>query len=544
MSAWIRSSASRTFSSRSQNKHMADGLPGFLDDGSREVLERDALRAFLLRQRWFGGKARDISSVRFRDWARIDTDAHPLYLTLVTVAYQDGPAEQYLIPLTVMRRVDTETIDGFRDAVLAPMPHRQDDLICDAVWSDDAMRSLMRVVWNSAELPSKSGRIIASGYRAADHGSAEPQAEVERLPAVHSNSALTLGGRYLLKLFRRVEPGINPDVEIGRFLARTNARVNTPELVGSIEYREKGSTTPATLALMQTLVPSRANAWEGTLKQLESFLERARQEHPPPTATRVRELVGGSAKAISVLGQRTAELHVALSAVPEEPDFAPEPASDAELTVLARQERQQAASVLDLLERRHDTLDEDARSLARWVLDRRTVLFERIDQLWSGIRPFVKIRVHGDYHLGQVLCVGDDFVIIDFEGEPARPLAERRAKQSPLRDIAGMLRSLSYAAHIGLRTAAAGDDSIRSQLAAWARGWEAWTSASFLEGYLDAAAAGAFMPAESEQFRRALELFMLDKALYELQYEMNNRPLWAAAPLSGVMQILESGAVT
>jgi trehalose synthase-fused probable maltokinase len=177
---------------------------------------------------------------------------------------------------------------------------------------------------------------------------------------------------------------------------------------------------------------------------------------------------------------------------------------------------------------------------ANQVLARRAALLTRIDSLWAGVCPYTKIRVHGDYHLGQVLCVGDDFVSIDFEGEPARPLVERRAKQSPLRDVAGMLRSLSYAAETGLR-AATGEHASRARLAAWARGWESWTSASFVEGYLHAAGAAVFVrPIRTSC--RALDLLKLHKALYALHYEMNNRPSWVALPLRGILEMLESGA--
>ncbi|RPI57029.1 MAG: hypothetical protein EHM55_03285 [Acidobacteria bacterium] len=519
---------------------MGDAKGDFLGDDSRAALERDALPRFVARQRWFGGKARAIASVRFHDWARIDTGAHPLFLTVVRIAYADGSTEQCHVPLTVLTSAEAEGAASSPEAVLAPVPGAPSDLIGDAVWSTDAMRALMNAVWSGAAFPSQLGRIVAIAGRAAHHEHLETAADVVPLPAVHSNSALTVGGRYLLKLFRRIEPGINPDVEIGRFLERTRASVNTPALVGSIEYRTQDGAL-ATLALVQKLVPSRANAWDDALEHLESFFGRARQQRAEPTPALVHELVGGYAKAMALLGTRTAELHLALSAVTDEPDFAPEQTTEAELAAAARREREQAVAFLDLLEGRDETLDTDARFLANQVLARRAVLLTRIDSLWAGLCPYTKIRIHGDYHLGQVLCVGDDFVIIDFEGEPARPLVERRAKQSPLRDVAGMLRSLSYAAETGLR-AAAGADASRARLAAWARGWESCTSTSFVEGYLHAAGAAVFVPSDSNQFRRALDLFMLHKALYELHYEMNNRPSWVTLPLRGILEMLESGA--
>jgi trehalose synthase-fused probable maltokinase len=518
---------------------MADPQPSFLDAASPEFLEREALRSFLLRQRWFGGKARNIASVRFHDVITVATGAHPLFLTLVTVTYEDGPPELYQIPLTIVTRAGSPTVAA--DAMLAPARHVPDGFICDAVWSDDAVRAIVRILETGGELVSQRGRLVATVDRAASQDGTEQKAEIGRLPAVHSNSALTVAGRYLLKLFRRVERGLNPDVEIGRFLARTNARVNTPTLVGSIEYRTADG-QDATLALLQTLVPSKANAWEAALAQLEAFLLRAQREPTPPDATRVRALLAGYADAMALLGRRTAELHVALCAASGEADFEPERTSDEELVAYAQQDERHAIGALRLLDERHASFDEDARLLARRLLDRRPIVLDRLRSLWSVIVPFVKIRVHGDYHLGQVLCVGEDFVIIDFEGEPARPVAERRAKQSPLRDVAGMIRSLSYAADMGLRTATRA--GMRGPLAPWARGWQACTSAAFLEGYRAASAAAAFMPAAPDQFHHLLEVFTLSKALYELQYEMNNRPMWASTPLRGLLQILDADSFT
>jgi trehalose synthase-fused probable maltokinase len=506
-----------------------------LDAQWRERLERDALPGFVARQRWFGGKARAIQSVRFADWARLAISGHAVFLTIVTVAYEDGSTEQCHVPLAVI--TDDEVASIAPDARLAPTPDSSGSFICDAMWSDTAIHALMDAVAAGATFRSQRGEIVASASRVAHLD--ETAAPIERLPAVHSNSALTVGGRYLLKLFRRIEPGVNPDVEIGRFLERAKAHVNTPALIGSIEYHTAENGV-ATLALVQTLVPSRINAWDDALEHVGAYLDAARGSQSPPTIAAARELVGAYPEAIALLGRRTAELHLALAAAADDPDFVPEPATALQLSDMAARERAQAVSVLDLLQSRRHTLQADVQPLSDEILSRRSDLVDRIDMLWAEVEPFTKIRIHGDYHLGQVLCVGDDFVIIDFEGEPARPLAERRAKQSPMRDVAGMLRSFSYAAEAGLR-AAPSADRARADLASWAHAWEAVISAVFVEGYLHAAGPAIFVPRGPHQFRRTLDLFVLHKAIYELQYEMNNRPSWVALPLRGIRQILEAG---
>jgi trehalose synthase-fused probable maltokinase len=499
------------------------------------MLEREALRSFLVRQRWFGGKAREVDSVRFMDWADVDTGAEPLCLTLVGVTYRDGSTEQYHIPLTVIGSAD---IGERPEVVLARAGAGSDELICDAVCSEHAMRALLGAVWGSAEFRAMSGRVVFHADRPPPADESGAALAVVRLPGVHRNTALAVGGRYLMTLVRRIEPGINPDVEIGGFLARTGAHVNAPALLGHIEYRSDTG-APSTLALVQALVPTRGNAWEDALERIDEYFERAGRE---PATALAGSPIGAYAGSIALLGRRTAELHLALAAAEGNPDFEPETTSDVELSHLAIQERREAAEVLDLVARRGDLLDDEASTKARFILDRRQVLFDRLDRSWREIRPFMKIRIHGDYHLGQVLCVEEDFVIIDFEGEPARPLADRRAKQSPLRDVAGMLRSLDYAGETGLRAAVAGGRGTRERLVPWAREWVAATSAAFLRGYLDAARGAPLLPSDPQQLRKALDLFMLGKAIYELRYELNNRPQWAATPLGGIMQILDSGS--
>jgi trehalose synthase-fused probable maltokinase len=363
---------------------------------------------------------------------------------------------------------------------------------------------------------------------------------MRRLPAVHTNSAIAIGHRYLLKLFRRVERGVNPDVEIGRFLARQPMDVHVPRLLGTMEHRAEGA-APAILALVQELVTSDGNAWDYMGRELGAFLRSAGPHRPAGDAAVVHQLARRSLDAAALLGRRTAELHRALASAANDPDFVPEPGSPADIRVLADRIRTQSAAYLDLLHDRFATFDAESLALARRVLQRRSALTERLDRLARTLHPFVRIRIHGDYHLGQVLWTHDDFAIIDFEGEPTRPLDERRAKQSPLRDVAGMLRSFSYAAHAGVAAASA-NGSDRPVLTEWARAWEHAAGDAFLNTYRTVAEPSHFLSSDRTQIAHALELFILEKALYELNYEMTNRPDWVSVPLSGILALAGENA--
>jgi maltose alpha-D-glucosyltransferase/alpha-amylase len=249
-----------------------------------------------------------------------------------------------------------------------------------------------------------------------------------------------------------------------------------------------------------------------------------------------------------VLGRRTGELHVALAGGTDDPAFRAETYSAADLEATVAAMRQHALTQLQLLRAALPGLDDRRRQLAEQVLSQRDDLLHRFDALVTLRGDAVRTRCHGDFHLGQVLVTEGDVVLIDFEGEPARPLAERRAKSSPLRDVAGMLRSFSYAALTGLGVATQTRPEDVERLAPWAEVWEAWVGATFLRAYRHATRNAAFHPAAADDFDVLLHAFVLDKAMYELGYELNNRPDWVHIPLSGVMRLtsptrLRSGAM-
>jgi maltose alpha-D-glucosyltransferase/alpha-amylase len=375
---------------------------------------------------------------------------------------------------------------------------------------------------------------------------------------------VVFGDRLVLKLFRKLEAGTNPDLEVSRFLA-AQGFAGTPPLAGWLELRRgpRGA-EPLTVALLQAFVPNEGDAWSYSRDAFGRYFERVttRAERTPPAdeardplalagaeiPPEVSEVVGLYVGTAALLGERTAELHLALAGATEDPAFAPEPFGTLYQRSLYQSMRSLAGRSLRLLRGSLGRLQDDDRALAARLLESREELLGRFAPLLEGKLAAARLRTHGDYHLGQVLYTGNDFVIIDFEGEPARPLSERRLKRSPLRDVAGMLRSFDYVAHAGI--AAAERRGLvpaeqRPLAEAWARYWVRWASAAFLRGYfrrLEAAGAGAaFLPATVDERAALLDAFLLEKALYELGYELDHRPEWVHIPLRGVVQLLSSG---
>jgi maltose alpha-D-glucosyltransferase / alpha-amylase len=303
-------------------------------------------------------------------------------------------------------------------------------------------------------------------------------------------------------------------------------------------------------------VPNEGDAWQFTLDSLRNYLDdvqtRKPEEHEPPfprhrslvelAGTKVpplaQEMFAPYLEAARLLGRRTAELHAALASNPDDKVFAPEPLSDFYQRGMFQSMRTLTSQLFRLLRTRADEIPQSIQilDLEEEILGRfRRVLDERI--------VAVRIRTHGDFHLGQVLYTGRDFVIIDFEGEPARPLSERRIKRSPLRDVAGMIRSFHYAAYTALFNHAGGvaHPENPSFLEPWALFWYIWVSAQFLHAYLEGASSTGILPSTTRGTEVLLDALLLEKAIYELRYEMNNRPDWVRIPIQGILHLLESG---
>jgi maltose alpha-D-glucosyltransferase/alpha-amylase len=521
-----------------------------LDGSMRTIVERQALQAFLARQRWFGGKARPLAAARFADWTTLRRGSYPAFLTIVEAEYRDGARERYALPLAMSSGAEAAAIEERHpEAIVARITGARKGLLHDGLFDDGVCQLLLGVVRQGLDLRMRSGRIHGSMVPGAEAVAAELPPSIARSAPDQSNTSVIFGWRVLMKMFRRLEPGPNPDVEIGRFLAgRGFARV--PPLVGEVSY-ERPSEEPSSLLMFQTFLFNQGNGWQVTIEELGRYFERVRPL--PATGAALSAIPVDAVRSYLVtaelLGRRTGELHGLLASDPDDPAFAPEPVTAHDLRALTAALHQKGGDQLRALETAMPALDDGRRSLAADVLARRSELLERFDDVREIGAPApgrqslgggLRIRCHGDYHLGQVLITEADVAIIDFEGEPMRPIAERRAKASPLRDVAGMLRSLSYAALTGL-AAAARTPEDRERLAPWADAWERWATAAFLEGYMSAARPSAFLPPRADDLDALLQAFVLEKALSELDYELNNRPDWVHIPLLGLLRLTRSG---
>ncbi len=537
---------------------LASGVWETLLEGNvRRLIERDCLPRYLARQRWFSGRARTLSSARVLDWGVLRKGRDPIFVTVVEAQYADGGSERYFLPLVADSGTTADQIkDTCPDSLLARITGARKGVLHDGCGGERLGHDVVAAMQTAARLAMHRGEL--TGLRTAAMGpveSMEPPLgtlHVTSTRGEQSNTSLVFGVRAILKLFRRLDPGPNPDVEVGLQLSERMGFPRVPAVLGALQYQPSdGEMT--TLAVAHRLVSHQANGWEHAIGELDRFFDRVVAEpgKVPPAAVgsgtelaaadisdAARDVMGTYVQTAGKLGQRTAEMHLALAADSENPAFAPEPFVTRDLALIAARVADDSRPMLEALERQLPGLPPDAQGVARTVLERRDELTDRLLSL-TGAHDFgKKIRIHGDYHLGQVLWAESDFFILDFEGEPDRPLAERRMKLSPLKDVAGMIRSFGYAASAGLRAFALSHPMERERLLAWAGLWQAWAAAAFLRSYLKTAASGGFLPRDAASIDNLLGVFTLEKALYELRYELNHRPDWVSIPLSGIVDLL------
>ena len=496
----------------------------------RGQLEDETLPRYLEPRRWYAAKGEPIRRAGLAAHALWQAGAHTWLLAVLAV---EGPAEpaRYFVPLALAwEEAEEARVRGLAPGTVARVRQQaQIGVLADALFDEAFCRAVVDAIGAGVEVAAAQGRIRFVPTRAfAAIAGADPAAlEVGRPQLQSSNSVVTLNERLFLKVYRRLRPGINPELEVGRFLTEVARFAHCVPVAGAIEYTDADGTA-TTLALLQGYVANSGDGWTWAVDYLERFLEarRTRAEDAPPA-----EAHGGFLALVHTLGTRTAALHQALAAVTGDPAFDPEPFRERDRAEWQRRVHAEAVETVAVLERNLAGLAGSARGDAEALVAARDRLLARIDGMQGSGAAGVKLRCHGDYHLGQVLLAQNDFVIIDFEGEPGRTLAERRAKASPLRDVAGMLRSFDYARATALRNVAR-DDGEQARLAALAAGWQDVTRRTFLDAY-DAAMVAAGM-AGLGAAGGLLALAELEKALYELRYELGNRPAWADIPLARV----------
>jgi maltose alpha-D-glucosyltransferase/alpha-amylase len=496
-------------------------------------LESQVLPRFIEKQRWYAAKGVPIARARLVDHAMWQVGKRNWLVPLVEV---EGPPERatYLVPLALAwEDGEEERLRGLAPATIAKVRQQANVGVLGDAFADEAFcHAVVEAIGAGTEVATAGGKLRFAPTKAFAElaGKDHAQLPASRPIAQSSNTIVTLGERLFLKGYRRLRPGENPELEVGRFLTETARFANCVPVAGAIEYIAADGTL-MTLGMLQSFVANQGDGWAYTLDYVERFLEdyRAATEGPPA------DVHGGYLALAHTLGQRTGELHHALGTRTGNPAFDPEDVTPDDVAEWKRRTREEAQATFVLLEERLAALAEPVQAEARTLLARSAEVIAHIESFVAPGQPMRKIRYHGDYHLGQVLLASNDFVIIDFEGEPARPLEERRRKSSPLRDVAGMLRSFDYARWAALKRAAQTDEGLE-KLAPLARAWEDDARNAFLSAYEEAARATRLY-GSVEEARRMLGLFELEKALYELRYEINNRPDWVRIPLAGVLAL-------
>jgi maltose alpha-D-glucosyltransferase / alpha-amylase len=528
---------------------IAATIPGsdlFAAPSGLRVLETEILPRYLPACRWFGGKARELRGLRIEELIPISASADAGRLACIRVAYAEGAAETYLLPLRLVAsgemppEEESAVIARFTDGAILF------DAIHDAVFRSELLRLIRTGERGAGEASS-----VVAGVRGRASEGAAADLPSRVLKVEQSNSSIIFGDRVFLKLYRKLEDGINPDVEITRFLTEEQGFVHIAPFAGAIEILRPGR-EPQVLALALGLVPNEGDAWAFALGEVACYYDRVRTSGADPAdfsapplleptqRSGLSDFIGDFGLRARQLGMRTGEMHLALAANDSMPAFAPEAFTAVDQRALSEALRLSIDRLLPELEISASRADSAQRELLTRLIAAGPELRRRAEGIAAHPVEAWKTRTHGDYHLGQVLNTGADFAIIDFEGEPLRPLAERRRKQSPLRDVAGMLRSFHYAAYSGLAELATDE---RAQFAPWAELWSQVVSRRFVHGWLEVAGGAKFVPAGREGLSGLLEAFLLEKAVYEVFYELNNRPAWLGIPIRGILQVLERRTV-
>ena len=544
-----------------------DGLPHVRMERTKEPLssrlgrqlENVVLPQYMMKSRWFGGKARVIQRMEIIEAIPIPMGEEDAKWLFIEVSYNEGLPEIYQLPVAFAFDEQARQLSEAHPASVIAHADMEDrtGILYDALYSDRFREQLFTMMARRRKVRHGGGEIVGeSDRRVAVRARQAGEMTSRILGAEQSNTSVIYGNQFFLKVYRKLDRALNPDVEMVRMLTEELGFANTPRYLGSIEHRAPRQ-APMVLVMLQELVPNQGDAWHYMQNDLHLYFDRLQTEfdHPAPAeligsltrplpfekvSDEVQLRIGGAyVDRLELLGERTGEMHLALRSAIDQPDFSPESYSlhyqrslYSSLTSLVR-------SNFDLLKKQLKGLPEQVRREGEEVLAMRGDVLTKFKDIFKHKIDTLKIRTHGDYHLGQVLFDGKDFFIIDFEGEPARSFSERRLKRSALRDVAGMIRSLHYAAYSALfkqQTVRREDTTYLEQMA---EQWFHYASGFYMHAYLSVTAGSDILPTKHEDLQILMDTFLLEKAVYELGYELNNRPDQVMIPLRGIRHIMK-----
>ncbi len=508
------------------------GWRSLLQGRSKSVLERDVLPAFLASRRWFAERGNSSTTCLLVGDLPLDAADQNLGVALVEAKGRHETAN-YLLPLSIKwTRFDPMRPNSNALAAVRRGP-RQGTLI-DASADAGFISSILENLRASRTIEGDQRTLE---FRPTSRFSPSAETPIQNVRAVdteQSNTTAVVDNQYVVKLFRRLESGVNPEIEVGRFLTDTVSFPNTPPLLGAVELQENG--TRGAVAVVHGFIENQGDAWAVTSAYLDRFVEEQRlltaeaAEHSDEEAAYVRRM--------EQVGRCVAELQLALASRDDVIDFTPEPITAEDVRGWTNKVLHRADRTLDELARRRSDLRDNDRQLVDELLSRRRTLPDRLGELLPATVQTMKIRHHGDFHLGQMLIVKDDVFIVDFEGEPRRSIEDRRRKAPAARDVAGLIRSIDYSATAALERALKSAPDEQGRLAPALDGWREHSVAAFLAAYRQSLSDRRLWPRSPEDADRLLDFFLLEKAFYEIEYELAHRPDWLRVPLAGTLRIL------
>lgn len=531
---------------------------------SKRNIEKSILPPYMKSCRWFGGKSKKIVSVDITHFPSMPTDKKRAYFLNIFIRYTDGLPETYFMPVTFI--TDAESIVYYlknenKSVVSYLKTPTQEGILIDAIYEESFRNELFWQIKNDTEINVIGGRLSFESGKILSQINLEKEDIVsEVLKAEQSNTSVIYNNEYFFKIYRKLDTDINPDLELVRFLSDKTDFDNSPRYGGGIEFYDSKEKASTILGLLQNKIPNQGEAWTMMLEALSRYYDKVlakikTKNDPFPELIEkerlyfqdapelVQKLIGSVTYERAVLlGKRTAEMHIALASALEDEDFRPKRFNQNYQRSLYSQHRKLANEKITALKNRMSSLPPHIATEAQQIIDIQDDILDCFSQVYSRKIDVTKTRVHGDYHLGQVLFNGKDFYIIDFEGEPMHSISERRLKRTPMKDVAGMIRSFHYAAFGQLVLNQNYRPEDMSLLEAAAQQWFHYVSQFFLTAYIETTQGQDFIPKDRDSFELLLRIYTLEKAIYEVGYEMNARPEWLRIPIRGVLYAMKNSA--
>lgn len=544
-----------------QVPHISGNWKTLFTGKMKELMEREILPPYMKMYRYYGGKTQEIREVKITEIIKIKENACDVQILFLEIKYTSGLSGTYFLPLSFSTGDKAENI--VMENPHAVVAHFRSEntagIIYDSIYEEAFRKHLLQMFIRRHTFHGLHGELITLAEKAIKKRKQEELFSLKSsvIKGEQNNSSILYGKELICKLYRRLDEGVNPEWEISKFLTGKTPFRHVPPLLGAIEYRRHGG-EPATLGMLQSFIPNEGNAWTYTLDWIGRYADRilsrknelAGTSTVPPSPFAIalegvpvlfQELIGGIyLEMVSLLGKRTAELHLLLASETEDAHFAPEPFTVSYQRSLYQSMQSLTKRIFALLRKNVKTIPDHLKGLTNDILNLEKEILGRFKVLCTRKISAMKIRIHGDYHLGQVLFTGNDFVLIDFEGEIARNVSERRLKRSPLRDVAGMIRSFHYATHAVLLKYADTRSEEIPLLEPWIDLWYRYVEGVFVRSYLETAGNAPFIPKDKEELDIMLRAYLLEKAVYEIGHEINNRPEWMIIPFRGIQHLLDT----